>query len=67
MLQKLTKVSELFAPNIFLKGVILLDDKAPVREGGFADIFKGSHNGEDIALKRLKIRSSDQAQARKVQ
>lgn len=39
---------------VFLSGVER-DSQDPVCGGGFADIFKGFHRGEEVALKRLRV------------
>lgn len=32
-----------------------LDSQHPRKGGGFADIFRGSHKGQGVALKKLRV------------
>jgi len=52
--QKLSNACHLMPSTIFIRGVQIVDRDALLC-GGFADIFKASYNGLDVALKRLRV------------
>lgn len=61
LLKKLAAACGAFPPSLFLEGVRLVDD-SPIGAGGFADIFRGSHNGQDIVLKRIRVYQSQRSE-----
>ena len=40
---------------LFVAGVSCVERERPEGMGGFADVFRGSLEGRDVALKRLRI------------
>jgi hypothetical protein len=52
MKHKLYRACHQLPPNLLLRGVI---GGPQVGGGGFADIFQGSYEGNDVALKRPRV------------
>lgn len=52
-LVKLSESCGILPPTLSLSGIANCG-KEPVNGGGFADIFRASYHGEDVALKRLR-------------
>lgn len=50
---KLSKASGLVPECLLLKGIEV--DGGPVAAGGFGDVYKGKFQGQEIALKVLKV------------
>jgi hypothetical protein len=57
LLVKLSVASQRFPPSLFLPEVDLGGVRDPERMGGFADVFRGRFNGEEVAVKRLRVTS----------
>jgi hypothetical protein len=51
---KLSEVSNILPSGLSVKGVTLLE-KHPKFGGGFADIFRASYRGNEVALKRMRV------------
>jgi hypothetical protein len=51
---KLSNACHLMPDSLRLEGVHV-SNREPVYCGGFADIFKGSYEGRDVAVKRLRV------------
>ena len=51
---KLSEVSNILPSMLSVKGVILLETH-PKFGGGFADIFRASYQGKEVALKRMRV------------
>ncbi|THH28482.1 hypothetical protein EUX98_g5711 [Antrodiella citrinella] len=64
VLLKLSLRSGLLPAQVFLKGV-RCPDKEASKTGGFSDIFCGTYNYEDVALKRLRVFQSVEESRRK--
>ncbi|KAF8066910.1 kinase-like domain-containing protein [Lyophyllum atratum] len=52
--QRLAAVSGLYPLRYELKGIVY-DNQSPVNFGGFADIFKGTLQGQTVCIKALRI------------
>jgi hypothetical protein len=61
ILMKLCSASGVLPRDLFIHGVNLGDDRDPWASGGFADVFRGTYNGQDVAVKRLRVFSEDKA------
>ena len=51
---KLSEVSNILPSVLSVKGVTLLE-RHPKFGGGFADIFRASYRGKEVALKRMRV------------
>jgi hypothetical protein len=51
---------------MFIRGVDIGHDRDPWASGGFADVFRGKHNGLEVAIKRLRVFSEDRAKVNAV-
>jgi hypothetical protein len=63
---KLASQSNQLPSRLFLHGVDLGEARDPWKAGGFADIFKGFYNGDQVVGKRLRFHG-DQADKQKRQ
>ncbi|KAJ7266652.1 kinase-like domain-containing protein [Mycena rebaudengoi] len=54
LLKNLCASAEVFPPGLFLE-LDPADTNRQIGRGGFADIFLGRYNGQDVALKRLQV------------
>ncbi|KAJ6514406.1 kinase-like domain-containing protein [Mycena vitilis] len=59
LLKKLCDITEDYPPQWFLK-LDSVDKERYIGHGGFADIFPGRYEGQDVAVKRLRIYQSGQ-------
>jgi hypothetical protein len=55
MLIDLSQCKAMIPSSLFLKRVEADRMQDPIGVGGFADVFCGSYEGEDVALKRLRV------------
>ncbi|KAJ7760919.1 kinase-like domain-containing protein [Mycena metata] len=58
LLKNLCAATNNFPPALFLE-LNSVDINQQIGQGGFADIFLGRYNGQDIALKRLRVYRPD--------
>lgn len=54
LLMKLSEISGILPPSLMITGIKLLEKEA-LFGGGFADIYKASYAGKEVALKRMRI------------
>ncbi len=54
LLTSYSQRADIIPPTLFLDGV-RCEDKETLEIGGYADIFQAKHEGELVALKRLRI------------
>lgn len=54
LLIQLSKACDNLPSSLFISGVLRLDEEA-MYGGGFADIFRAIYNGNEVALKRLRV------------
>jgi serine/threonine protein kinase len=40
---------------LFIRSVLMKNDDAPVAGGSFADVFRGTYLGQDVAVKRFRV------------
>jgi hypothetical protein len=52
---KLCIASGIMPKYLFIHGVDIGDERDPWAAGGFADVFKGTYEGRQVAVKRLRI------------
>ncbi|KAF7370567.1 hypothetical protein MSAN_00689100 [Mycena sanguinolenta] len=58
LLVKLSEASDTLPTSLFIKGVSNLDKEATFG-GTFGDIYRASYQGEDVALKRIRVFQRD--------
>ncbi|KAJ6518846.1 kinase-like domain-containing protein [Mycena sanguinolenta] len=58
LLVKLSEASDTLPTSLFIKGVSNLDKEATFG-GTFGDIYRASYEGEDVALKRIRVFQRD--------
>lgn len=62
LLVRLSKAAGVLPPSIFLGDVECQGtDRDTIAGGGFADIFRAKYRGQKVALKRLRVFSSQEA------
>jgi hypothetical protein len=61
ILLKLAANSGRIPRGLFLDNVVMGAARDAAEFGGFADVFRGAHNGSDVAIKRLRISKEDRA------
>jgi hypothetical protein len=66
LLIKLAAASEHLPSSMFLNGVDLGDVRDPWTTGGFADIFRGTFQGQRVVGKRLRLHNLDKQAVHKV-
>ncbi|KAF7308499.1 hypothetical protein HMN09_00698900 [Mycena chlorophos] len=54
LLVKLAEASDALPASLFIRGVVEVDKEASFG-GAFGDIYRASHNGRDVALKRMRV------------
>ncbi|TFK43199.1 hypothetical protein BDQ12DRAFT_168524 [Crucibulum laeve] len=54
LMMKMCEMYNLLPSSLFIEGVELRE-RDPIDGGGFADIYRGSYRGKDVALKRIRI------------
>jgi hypothetical protein len=59
MLLKLSTTSGILPRDVFIQGVDIGPDRDPWTSGGFADVFRGTYDGQQVAVKRLRIMNED--------
>jgi hypothetical protein len=59
MLLKLSIASGILPKELFIQGVSIGEDRDPWTSGGFADVFRGTFCGQQVAVKRLRIQNED--------
>jgi hypothetical protein len=59
MLLKLSIASGILPKDLFIQGVNIGEDRDPWTSGGFADVFRGTFCGQQVAVKRLRIQNED--------
>jgi serine/threonine protein kinase len=59
MLVKLSIASGILPMDLFIQGVSIGEDRDPWTSGGFADVFRGTFRGQQVAVKRLRIQNED--------
>ncbi|KAJ7224227.1 kinase-like domain-containing protein, partial [Mycena pura] len=59
LLVKLSEVSDTLPASLFICGVLRLDKEA-MFGGTFGDIYRASYQGQDVALKRIRVFQRDQ-------
>jgi hypothetical protein len=52
LLSKLASGSRRFPSSLFVAGIDIGASRDPIAQGGFADVFQGTYNGQMVALKR---------------
>jgi hypothetical protein len=57
LLVKLSSESQQFPPSLFIPEVDLGGIRDPEKIGGFADVFRGTLRGQEVAVKRLRVSS----------
>ena len=63
---RLAAESNELPPSLFVHGVNIGAVRDPCATGGFADIFRGSYNDREVAVKRLRISDLPKADTYKV-
>jgi hypothetical protein len=66
ILVKLAAESGEYPPSLFITGVDVGSNRDPVATGGLADIFRGTYQGQDVAVKRLRMSDSMRAETHRV-
>lgn len=68
-LQKLSCDASLLPSHLYIKGVEC-KDRESLGNGGFADVYRGSHNGDTVAVKNLRtfkmVKLSEEANMKRV-
>jgi hypothetical protein len=59
LLVKLSAESGIIPRDLFIQVVDIGEDRGPWEAGGFADVFRGTYNGQKVAVKRLRIFNAD--------
>jgi hypothetical protein len=59
MLLKVSIASGILPKDLFITGVSIGEDRDPWTSGGFADVFRGTFRGQQVAVKRLRIQNED--------
>ena len=57
----LSKKAQLLPDSLFVEGVIC-NDKNSVACGGYADVYRAVYCGREVALKRMRVFSSDSSE-----
>lgn len=55
LLVKLSETSEIIPASVLIRGLNLVENQ-PVSGGGFADIYRAKYQGQEVALKHLRVR-----------
>ncbi|KAF9469341.1 kinase-like domain-containing protein [Collybia nuda] len=55
LLVKLSETSEIIPASVLIRGLTLVENQ-PVSGGGFADIYRARYQGQEVALKHLRVR-----------
>ncbi|KAK7696378.1 hypothetical protein QCA50_001032 [Cerrena zonata] len=58
LLLRLSKESGVIPSSLFLQGITCTDKDIPYGNGQFAEVFQARHNGQKVALKRLRVYQS---------
>jgi hypothetical protein len=58
LLVKLSEASDTLPSSLFIQGVSRLDSEATFG-GTFGDIYRASYQGQDVALKRIRVFQRD--------
>jgi hypothetical protein len=66
ILIRLAEYSGQLPPSLSLSGIQVTDAVLPVTYGGFADIFRGSYQHTEVALKRMRVALAARQKFRKV-
>ena len=61
MLMKVSQSTGSVPSSLFVQGIAVTDHSSPSGMGAYADIFRGSMDGRDLALKRLRRASYENA------
>ncbi|KAF8077682.1 kinase-like domain-containing protein [Lyophyllum atratum] len=61
LLVKLSETSEIIPASVLIRGLTLIDNQ-PVSGGGFADIYRATYRGQEVALKHLRVRQDQDSQ-----
>jgi hypothetical protein len=59
LLVKLSAATGVLPPDLFIRGVVLDDDRDPWASGGFADVFRGRYGSQKVAVKRPRLLSEE--------
>jgi hypothetical protein len=62
----LASKSGVLPPSLFIRGVDLGENREPEDFGGFADVFRATYKGMEVALKRLRMRAKDDVRLHQV-
>jgi hypothetical protein len=65
-LLKLCMRNTILPSALFVRDVKIGHVRDPVEVGGFADVFRGSYDGVDVAVKRLRTVKEHRARIHKV-
>ena len=63
---KLAAESNELPPSLNIYGVDIGTERDPCAMGGFADIFRGTYDGREVAVKRLRMSDVPKAKTHKV-
>jgi hypothetical protein len=59
--------STYLSPSLFIKDVISINSiEIPLATGSFADVSRGSYQGQDVAIKRFRVYASDGSENKKL-
>jgi hypothetical protein len=45
-------------PSLYVSGIFLQEPRFPHKLGGFSDVYRGTLDGRDVAVKRIRIHAS---------
>jgi serine/threonine protein kinase len=55
LIVKLADRSGQLPPSLFVEDVVLIQDRQYHRQGGYADVYRGSRAGESVAVKKPRV------------